>query len=291
MNSNTTATAQEQPIVPEINPALKKLITVIPVFQKLFPFDSMPAVSDTEKFVAYFPGKQMIMADPTGNPIKKGDGLFEAINEKTIISSIIPKEIFGFPFRNISIPIYDEQDKETLAGALGFAYSLETQSTLQEMAQTLSSSTEELNAVAEEFAATASGLADKMATLAFSASSMFENLKKTDDILLFIDDLADRTKLLGLNALIEAARAGEYGRSFGVVAQEIQKMSDNSANSVKTIKELLKKLQQEVTIVTNLMKETREISSQQSIGSIEISKSLESISKITENLSEISFKL
>jgi hypothetical protein len=288
---NKTATVLERSIVPEINPALIKLITVIPLFQKVFPFDSMPAVADTEKFVAYFPGKQMIMTDPTGNPIKTGDGLFEAIHEKKIISSIVPKDIFGFPFRNISIPLYDEQDKEMLVGALGFAYSLETQFSLQEMAQTLSSSTEELNAVAEEFAATASGLSDKMATLAYSSSSMFENLKKTDEILLFIDDLADRTKLLGLNALIEAARAGEYGRSFGVVAQEIQKMSDNSTHSVKTIKELLKKLQREVTIVTNLMNETREISSQQSIGSIEISKSLESISKITESLSELSFKL
>jgi hypothetical protein len=291
MNNNITAPVPEQPVGKDINPALSKLITVIPLFQKVFPFDTMPAVADTEKFIAYFPGKQMVMADPTGNPIKKGDGLFEAVHEKKIISSIVPKDIFGFPFRNISIPLYDEQDKEMLVGALGFAYSLETQFSLQEMAQTLSSSTEELNAVAEEFAATASGLADKMTTLSYSSSSMFENLKKTDDILVFIDDLADRTKLLGLNALIEAARAGEHGRSFGVVAQEIQKMSENSTNSVKTIKELLKKIQQEVKIVTNLMSETREISSQQSTGSIEISKSLESISKITENLSEISSKL
>jgi hypothetical protein len=275
----------------ELNPVLKKIIAIMPTFQKVFPFDCMPAVADIEKFVAYFPGKQMIMADPTGRPIKNGDGLFEAINEKKIISNIVPKDIFGFPFRNISVPIYDEQDKELLVGALGFAYSLETQFTLQEMAQTLSSSTEELNAVAEEFAATASGLADKMATLSNSSASMFENLKKTDDILVFIDDLSDRTKLLGLNALIEAARAGEHGRSFGVVAQEIQKMSENSTNSVKVIKDLLKKIQHEVTIITNLMNETKEISSQQSIGSIEISKSLESLAKITENLSEISFKL
>lgn len=55
----------------------------------------------------------------------------------------------------------------------------------------------------------------------------------------FINEVAQNSNLLGLNAAIEAARAGEYGRSFAVVAGEIRKMSANSARSVKEIKEIL----------------------------------------------------
>ena len=65
----------------EINETLQKITSVLPIFQNIFPFDSMPAVSDLEKFVAYFPGEKMVMKDPTGNPIEKGDGLFEAVHE------------------------------------------------------------------------------------------------------------------------------------------------------------------------------------------------------------------
>jgi hypothetical protein len=287
-NITRTATVEQKAT---INPCLKKLIDVIPICQRVFPFDSMPAVSDLEKCLAYFPGEKMRVSDPVGKKLEKGDGLYEAIKEKRIISNIVPKDIFGFPFRSISIPVFDEENKELVIGAIGFAYSLEMQFALQEMAQNISSSTEELNAVAEEFAANASDLAEKMSTLSNSGVSMMENLQKTDDILEFIESLSDRTKLLGLNALIEAARAGEHGRSFSVVAQEIQKMSDSSAHSVKTIKDMLDNMQKDIKVVINLIKESKEISVQQSAGSIEISKSLESLSKITETLSGISLEL
>lgn len=68
------------------------------------------------------------------------------------------------------------------------------------------------------------------------------NVDKTDSILDFIKNIANETKLLGLNASIEAARAGEFGNSFGVVAVEIRKLAFQSIDSAKNIEQIIKNI-------------------------------------------------
>jgi len=65
-----------------------------------------------------------------------------------------------------------------------------------------------------------------------------------------VGNIVKQTNLLGLNAAIEAARAGEYGRGFSVVAEEVRKLSTNSANSLSDITKVLNEIKSSIISIS-----------------------------------------
>ncbi len=83
-----------------------------------------------------------------------------------------------------------------------------------------------------------------------------ESSQEIGDIVEIIDDIADQTNILALNAAMQAAMAGEAGRGFAVVADEVQRLAERSGNATKQIESLVKTIQSDTNEAVASMEAT-----------------------------------
>jgi methyl-accepting chemotaxis protein len=92
-------------------------------------------------------------------------------------------------------------------------------------------------------------------------------------IIATINEIADETNLLSLNASIEAARAGKAGLGFQVVAEEIRKLADQSIRAVKEIEGLIKDIQQETGKAVRTAGKAEDVVKEQAVAVVNTEKS------------------
>jgi twitching motility protein PilJ len=83
-----------------------------------------------------------------------------------------------------------------------------------------------------------------------------ESSQEIGEIVGLIDDIADQTNILALNAAIQAAMAGEAGRGFAVVADEVQRLAERAGNATKQIDALVKTIQGDTNEAVSSMEQT-----------------------------------
>ena len=158
---------------------------------------------------------------------------------------------------------------------------------LKAIADVLNDGISQISATMEELAASATTVSQNQNSLNQEIKNVNAVTGEINQVTTLIKDIADETRLLGLNAAIEAARAGEAGLGFGVVAQEIRKLSADSKQTVGTIQEFTKTIKESVEKTVHMGNETAMTVEQQAAAIEEVTASIQEIHSLTVQLTDL----
>lgn len=114
-----------------------------------------------------------------------------------------------------------------------------------------------------------------------------ESSQEIGDIVSLINDIADQTNILALNAAIQASMAGDAGRGFAVVADEVQRLAERSATATKQIEALVKTIQNDTNEAVISMEQTTSEVVRGARLAQDAGVALEEIETVSANLAEL----
>ena len=269
----------------KLNEVMELFVEYAPVIKELFNEDVDITVTDRKQVLEQLLSKELNVQSSKGRILNDDEPMIEVIRKNKSQSMYIPKEYYGCPFTATMVPISDKSGK--VIGGISVSRSTRKQEQLSGVAQQFASSSEEISASTEQLAASSKEFDVFMSQLAKAQHEMQRQVENTTKILEMINVVAKNTRILGFNAGIEAARSGEFGRGFSVVAKEITKLADQSADSVNEIRQHIAQLNEKVDEVASIVNQSVVVSQDQSTSIDDISKSVQQLTDVAEKIEDM----
>ncbi|WP_033771079.1 methyl-accepting chemotaxis protein TlpB [Helicobacter pylori] len=185
--------------------------------------------------------------------------------------------------KNSSTTLNSVKDKATDVASVMNASIEQSQGLRKRLIETQGLVKESKNAIGDLFSQIIEG-AHTEEELSNKVEQLSRNADDVKSILDIINDIADQTNLLALNAAIEAARAGEHGRGFAVVADEVRNLAGRTQKSLAEINSTIMVIVQEINDVSSQMN----LNSQKMERLSDMSKGVqETYEKMSANLSSV----
>ncbi|WP_459478426.1 methyl-accepting chemotaxis protein [Clostridium saccharoperbutylacetonicum] len=269
--------------------AFEKMIYAAPVISELFEGNAAINICDKEQCIYALDGTKskspMYVGQVIDNEVMNKNGINENIyKRKNSITSIYDKAHYGFSFKAIATPIFNEEKE--VVGWFGVSMDMGEYDEIVNATEHLKHSLDETKITTTDIANSAVHLSEKVNFLIENTENTEKLIDEGSEAIKLIENIARQSNLLGLNAAIESSRAGEYGKGFSVVAGEMRKLALNSAESSKKISEALNQMSQSMKVIIKTINELGGISTNQATGLEELSATVEEISANSEVLVE-----
>ena len=276
-------------VFPKIHPVAASFNDFAPILAELFHEGAFIFMTDLTQ-VAYRQAspKFDMPSIAIGTKITTDDLPYKVIQSKQPMEQEIDESKYGVPVYVTAYPLFEDED---VVATFGLFLPKVTATNLREMAINLENSLSGISAAIEELTSAASEIHTNEQSLNNSITEIIDISEQINDVSTFIKEIADETKMLGLNAAIEAARVGDAGRGFGVVAEEIRKLSDQSKSTVPQITELTHNITLKVDEASKKSHSSLSASQEQAAATEEITASIEEISAMSTELAKIAKQL
>lgn len=266
---------------------LEKVVETADFFKDLLSLhnETTLAISDLERFLYMYDG--MNIGVKAGDPIKPGSATASCIENREAATLIFDSESSPYQkdYTTMTSPIFGEDG--SLVGTVTWTMTT-NQVKLAKMSEDLYGLSEELAARAEGFSSATEALSEANHEMNGLIEKLVSQMSVIGQINSLIADLSSKSKILGLNATIEAVRAGDFGKSFSVVAKEIEKLSSESAKSAKEVSDNLEITRQQIQDIFDRSKNLDQHYQEQAKGSMQMAASVQQVNAAATALRELS---
>lgn len=279
-------------VMPRLHPVAAAFNDFAPILAEMFPEGAFLYMTDLEKIAYRQPSRSFDMPNINiGYMLQDSDIAYKVIRSKQPIIMEVEESKYGIPLSVANYPLFEEDNNNELVATLGIVSPKNLASQLRKISGNLESGLSGISAAIQQMAASATMIHTNEQNLNKQINDITGLSEKINEVSSFITAIANETKMLGLNAAIEAARAGEFGKGFGVVAEEIRKLSDQSKSTVPKIKKLTDDIIIKVDEASSKSQSSLESSQEQAAATQEITASIEQITVMSEELNKMAKNL